>query len=249
MIFSILAVCLFAAVKFAVQNWRAIEDRVAVQTQVRKIETRLCEELRKSSFESVVIYEDDYRHTIAFRSYINPETGLIDTDSQGALLPHGFILYTLLRTKDDPCAYAPLNSRDSICPHKMLIRVELTKTTDGTSSWDPLEITDSSQLQSYIPSPLQKQFSNRGVTVEDYVDSISTAGGDGKYVRNVSAAGKDILTFDITKVEPPSNPEVLVDISCYKILEGGGRDKVGSDDLEESPFTVRVLSRVIPLNP
>lgn len=249
-IFSILVIALFAIIKYCMTNWRNVESRVAVQTEIRKVQTNLIDELRKTSFDSVLIDESDYRHTLAFKTFIDPDSGRFETDSStGEPESQGYILYILLRPGDDPCSDT---TSSDLCPHKMILRVDLTRQNDfdegGTSTWSALSL-DSSTLSNYIPATTtdNKYFSSTGVTVQQYRNSLPAVAEE-KYVKNVYIIGKNILAFDLQKNESPT-PEVIVTIKAVKLLAAGEFVKVGTDDLSDSGFTIQVTNQVIPQNP
>jgi len=256
LVFSILVICLFAVIKYATKNWRSVEDRTSVQSEIRKIETNLVDELRKTSYASVITWTDDYRHTLAFKSFTNPTTGNFDTDMSGNPLSHGYILYILLRPiqGEDPCSHDPIAGTDNKCTHKFLLRVDLTRTTDGVNSWDPWpgappnDIPSDTELEKYIPP--HASLSGKSVSKDQYTAAVASQGADSKYVQNVYIVGKNLLSFNVAKpASPPNNPEILVDIKCYKELEAAGLFKIGVDDLDTSQFTIQVDNRIIPQNP
>lgn len=254
-VFSFLVICLFAVIKYATRNWRSVEDRDSVQSEIRKIETNLSEELRKTSYASVVTWTGDYRHTLGFKSFTNPITGRFDTDSTGNPLTHGYILYILLRPagNEDPCTHDAILGNDNKCPHKFLLRVDLTRTTDGVTSWDPWpgappnDIPGSTEIAKYIPP--HASLSGKSVSRDQYITAVSSQGADSKYLQNVYIVGKNLLSFNVAKMTPPNNPEILVDIKCFRELEAGQFIKVGNDDLDTSQFTIQVDNRIIPQNP
>ncbi|MCD4784383.1 MAG: type II secretion system GspH family protein [Candidatus Eremiobacteraeota bacterium] len=254
-VFSILVICLFAIIRYATKNWRSVEDRASIQSEIRNIETNLSGELKKTSYASVVTWTDDYRHTLGFKSFTNPITGKFDTDATGNPLTHGYILYILLRpmATEDLCTHSAILGTDNKCPHKFLLRVDLTRTTDGASSWDPWpglppdDIPSDVEIEEYIPP--HASLSGKSVSRDQYIAAVSAQGADSKYVQNVYIVGKNLLSFNVSKMAPPDNPEILVDIKCLKELEATQFLKVGSDDLDASQFTIQVDNRIIPQNP
>ncbi|MCE1248389.1 MAG: prepilin-type N-terminal cleavage/methylation domain-containing protein [Firmicutes bacterium] len=256
-VFSLLVLCLFAVMKYATNSWRNVEDRVSVQSEIRKIQTSLTEDLRKTSYASVITYTGDYRHAIAFKTFINPYTGKFETGPSGDLISQGYVLFFLMRPKGDTCGHSALATTDNKCPHKVLVRVDLTRTTDGTNSWAPITFPTyskdseaaaaSNALKAYLPSDLsQFYFRGTSITADEYKATIS---GETKYVENVYIIGKNLLSFNVEKKLPPNNPEVLVDIKCFKMMSAGIAYNPGTQDLDTNQFTIQVDNRVIPMNP
>lgn len=266
-LFTIIMLVLIAITRYSIISWKAIEDRVEIQTKIRKIESGLMNDLLGSSYSSVITYpapgNDDSIHAVAFKSYKSLTTGNFDTDESGLPIFHGYILYLLVRPTDDPCGTAP-STTDNKSPYKLLVRVDLTRTTDGTDTWDPLEFsgtTDalkSQDLQKYIPATgnyFKRQASVQGgsivhgVTKEEYLNAISGRGGDSKYVDKVSLVATDVLSFNVRKKPDPRFPEIQTDIRIFKINEAQKNMKIGTDDLSDSKYTISVRTNIIPRNP
>lgn len=266
-LFTIIMLVLVAITRYAITSWKAIEDRVEIQTKIRKIESGMMSDLLGSSYSSVIVYpapgNDDSIHAVAFKSYKSPTTGNFDTDESGLPVFHGYVLYLLVRPKDDPCGAAPTTT-DNKSPYKLLVRVDLTKTTDGSDTWEPLEFSGlteelkSQDLAKYIP-PTGNYFKRQasvqggtiipGVTKEEYVNAISGKGGDSKYVEKVSLIATDILSFNVRKKPNPKFPEIQTDIRIFKINEAQKNIKIGTDDLSDSKYTISVRTNIIPRNP
>jgi type II secretory pathway pseudopilin PulG len=256
-VFSLLVLCLFAIVRYATNSWRNVEDRVSVQSEIRKIQTSLTEDLRKTSYASVITYSGDYRHAVAFKTFINPASGKFETGPNGELICQGYTLFFLIRPEGDPCTHNAMSVTDNKCPHKTLVRVDLTRISDGAATWAPISFpvytkdseaaAASNALRAYIPSDLNKKyFKSTTITVDEYKNSIA---GDPKYVENVYIIGRNLLSFNVEKKLPPNNPEVLVDIKCYKMLSSSIAYNPGTQDLDTNQFTIQVDNRVIPMNP
>lgn len=245
-IYSILMISLFLIMRYSINNWRSIEDRTDIQTQLRRLDSLMSDEIEKTSFSSVVIYKGDYRHSIAFKSFIDPATGRFDTNNEGIPISHGYILYTVLRPADDPCTHLEYNVRDTKCPHKIILRVELTKNTnDGINYWDPVVISTSTALRAYLPSITGKSFSSSGITINDYVAAIS---GDSKYIRRVDIICNNIVDFSAERIAPPQIPGILVTASSFKFREASRQIQVGQENLLDSRFTIKMETKIIPQN-
>ncbi len=262
-VFSILIVVLFLIMKYCIRNWRTVEDRVAVQTSIQQIEANLEDVISKTSFRSILIYNSDYRHAISCATFVDPTTGKFDVDEETSMpISHGCILFVLLRPCDDPCLPAGsdpkveldpsrVSNPDNVCPHKLILRVDLTRNDDSdltgstpANTWDPI-ILDSSTLPSYIPqiSHIDK-IRRRGITKSDYIASIT---GDPKYVRSVKVIAKDILSFNVEKQSNPPGVEVI--LRGFRHLEAGEYIHVGTQDITGSRFAVEVKNLIIPQNP
>lgn len=255
-VFTLFAMALFALFIYAQRHWRNIEDRAVIQKETRRIEGTLNEDVRRTSYESILTYQGDYRHTLAFKSFIDPNTNKFMTDSAGDPEGQGYILYTLLRPKDDTCPFTVNGANpEYVCPHKVLVRVELTRNDDldqgGATTWPPLELADTTALMDYIPGPADKKlFSTKMGLAELKSEYISSITGDGKYVRSVKLIGKSVLGFDVQKSPPPDNlPEVEVDLKFVRLMEISRNATIGSQSLENSRFTFSVKNRILPRNP
>jgi hypothetical protein len=239
-VISIMFIATFAILQFSLNNWRAIEDRGAVQAELQRVHIDLSEELTKSSLGSVIIHDKDYRKTIAFRTYTDKgDTPYILTDATGNPEAKGYVLYSLVRPATDTCDFS-----DEHCPHKILIRVNLTRNAGK------LDLSgDSPRLVDYIPigeggtSGKIAGFKTRNVSVEQYKNTIMAV--DKSIIDSVYVVGRDIISF-----QPAINtPVVSLSIKGFKHLEAGRfMTKADMAKPTDSRFVVELTSEIIPLN-
>ena len=266
-IFTIIMLVLISITHYAINSWRSVEDRVEIQTKIRKIESNLTMDILGSSYSSVLVYppegEDDCIHAVAMKTYKNPATGQLETDESGLPVSQGYVLYLLVRPTDDPLrdttsTSPPPAATDNSSPYKILVKVDLTKTTNGIETWEPLEMFDDIDLKSYIPSTgyyFRRKAAVQGgtlipsVTLKEYTDAIGGGSETIKYVNKVSLIATDILSFDVKKMPSPGHPEVQVDLRFFKINETQKKIKLGVDDLRDSKYTVSIRTNLIPRNP
>jgi hypothetical protein len=248
-IFSLLGILLFFVVRYSLISWRSAEDKTKIQVEMRKIQSGISSPLRSSSHSSVLVYDGDYRKTLAFKTFMD-EDGKFINDDQGHPISQGFVLFTLFRPQDDPCEHqSPANTSDTRCYHKVLLRVDLTNNAHDLEL--ALDDPDPEQvLLNYIPQMISGSktgFSSRQITVDEYRNSLS-AGANRDYVRKVNIIGRNLLSFDPEILSSPV-PEVRMNIRGFRELEAGALMTAGeSEDLTRSRFTIQVESSVIPMN-
>jgi hypothetical protein len=237
-IFSLMAITIFAIIQFCLNNWRGIEDRASSQAEIHKVQIDLTEELLRSSIDSVQIHNSDYRKTLAFKTFTNPQGNpQIATDTTGKPGARGYILYTLVRPATDTCSHS-----DENCPHKIILKVYLTNNAEG------FELNDTSPvLSEYIPGGTSGRisgFTTREVSLNQYKSSISASDKD--VVEKVFVIARNVIGFsaDVQK------PSVLFTVLGFKHLEAG-RFMTQAEAVKplSSRFVVQVSSEVIPLNP
>ncbi|MFP4498183.1 MAG: type II secretion system protein J [Vulcanimicrobiota bacterium] len=249
-VFSLMVIATFAIIRYCTTNWRGIEDRVVVQTEIKKIQSAVSDKLLTTEFDSVLTYQQDYRHTLAFKTFTDANGNFV-TDQFGNPESQGYLLFILLRPENDPCTHenfdnANIYDYDNICPHKILLMVDLTEKPMGVT--EPISFTNSSELIDYLPGGKEgyrkKYFNSGGVSLEEYKDDICSTGGNKDYVRNVRIIARNVLSFNVEKAEP----EVQVVVKAFKMLGGSYDRKIGTDNLDDSRFTIQVDNHVIPQN-
>ena len=266
-IFTIMMLVLISITHYAIESWKSVEDRVEIQTKIRRIETSLTTDILNTSYSSVLVYppegQDDSIHAVAMKTYKDPATGHLETDESGLPVCQGYIIYLLVRPTDDPLrdltsSVPPPSVTDNSSPYKILVKIELTKTTDGVNTWEPLEIYDDTGLREYIPPAgyyFRRQAAVKGgavipaVTVKEYTDAIGGSYERIKYVNKVTLMATDVLSFDVKKKPDNKHPEVRVDLRFFKIRETQKKVKFGADDLTDSKYTINIRTNLIPRNP
>jgi hypothetical protein len=250
-VFSILAMILFSVLRYCLLCWRGIEDRASIQAEMRKVQHTTSALIRSTSFSSVLLHDEDYRKTLAFKTYLDDDGKLVN-DEEGVPQSQGYVIFTLVRPSDDPCTHtSSAGSADTRCHHKILLRIDLTNNANDLelvkSDAEPEQI-----LANYIPrivSGGKTGLSGRQVTVEDYKNSISGSGNP-DYVKRVMIVGRNLLSFDPEVVDSPV-PEIKLTVRGYRIMESGAlatANEHESEDLTKTRFAVQMTSSIIPMN-
>ncbi len=243
-IFSVLTLALFAVMQFGIRSWKNIESRSAVQTQLRKVELYLLEDLKRASFRQLRV--DDMPASwspgspqdlvgrpcsgsaVWFLSAMNDEGDFFHRDDQGHPVWQRNILYYLTRPTDawhrDRYGFlcGGRGDRDTVCPHKWLIRKEIASTT----------LIDGMAISQYLSRPA-------GYNLMDPSQMGSEPG-----LKKAQALADTVVDFWVTL----NLPEVQVDLKAFRLLEAGNVMHLGKDSLEGHPFTVHYGARIVPNN-
>lgn len=242
-IFSLLVLALFAVMKYGVRSWRNIESKSAVQSQLRKIELFLLEDLKRSSFDELRVESMPSGYTPGNNDSLNGKTAhgpavwflsALDSERQNFLRdPDGKpdwqrnVLYYVTRPTDEwhrakfgePCKTS--DQYDAYCPHKWLIRKEIAQDT----------LLDETAITTYLTRPGSY----------DLLDAWKPSQPD---LERVQVLSDSLLVFRVTL----KKPEVLVDLKAFRLLEAGDILHVGSSSLDNNVFTVQYDARVVPNN-
>jgi len=224
-IFGVLITAVFGIFNLGSRHWKVIENRNALQNEIRRVQTDLATELERSTWgtfqgstlSGIAVRQvaGDYRYAICMQTAINPASKIFDVDpANSEPICHGFILYYIIRPPDDTCP--PPTSPDHICPHKWLIRKDIDLAA---------AISSSSDLVTYLNTDL-------------------TLGGN---VRGCKKLAQNVLAFSVN-VDYPLSP--VVDFNIKSLKEVQFRSVVGTgEDLTGNPnLTLQVDNRVIPRN-
>lgn len=244
-IFSLLVLALFAVMKYGVRSWRNIESKSTVQSQLRKVELFLLEDLKRSSFDQLRVENMPTDYAPGNNQSLNGETAhgpavwflsALDSERQNFLRdPDGKpqwqrnVLYYVTRPTDDwhrakfgePCKSEAGDQYDTWCPHKWLIRKEITQDT----------LLSKEAIATYLTRPGSY----------DLLDSWKPSQPN---LDRVQVLSDSLLVFRVTL----KKPEVLVDLKAFRLLEAGDILHVGSSSLDNNVFTVQYDARVVPNN-
>lgn len=277
-VFSFIAIALFALMRDGTRNWQAVEARSNVQTQLRTFERDITEELQKCQLSSVRIYGyntgESYQHAIVFKSAMNEtdnasRLGAPILFQLGAEIPvpqihwQRFVLYYINRPTDAQhmadygftCATSATSPNpDNICPHKWLIRKDISLSANLTQAAD---FTDASKNGGVGP-----------LIESGGVDSsllMFPPPGQPAPVGNVwrlKVLARDILAFNLgvsdaagTSVgvdasgAPKSGGTVIhYDIKTVKLMEAASMLRIGNSDLSQSQYTIQLDNAATPVN-
>lgn len=144
-VFSVIVVTVFGVLRYGTRHWRSIEDRNAIQVEIRKAEFDIIREVTRSSLDTVITYPwtgvSDYRHALALKTAMSldsPEPYFV-TNEEGKPQWQRWVLYYIIRPPGDGCA--PPGGTDNICPHKWLIRKDIALNGINSASDIPTYLT------------------------------------------------------------------------------------------------------------
>lgn len=244
-IFSLLVLALFAVMKYGVRSWRNIESKSSIQSQLRKIELFLLEDLKRSSFDQMRVETMPSGYTPGNNNSLNGKTAhgpavwflsALDSERQNFLRdPEGKpdwqrnVLYYVTRPTDDwhrnkygfTCGSSGGDAYDTFCPHKWLIRKEIAQKT----------LIPGESIGTYLTRPGSY----------DLLEGWQSTQAN---LERVQVLSDSLLVFRITL----KKPEVLVDLKAFRVLEAGDILHVGSSSLDNNVFTVQYDARVVPNN-
>lgn len=246
-IFSLLVLALFAVMKYGVRSWKNIEARNSVQTQLRKVELFLLEDLKRSSFAQLrvetmpegwaagsadaLVGVEKHGPEVWFLSALDDSGEQFLRTSDGNPDWQRNVLYYCVKPSDawhqatygflcQPDSAKVDNLYDTWCPHKWLIRKEIRQTS----------LLDETSIQNYLTTPTSRDLEYMKTTEPD--------------LERVQVLADTLLIFRVTlKI-----PEVLVDLKAFRVLEAGDILRVGESSLDNNVFTVQYDARVVPNN-
>lgn len=233
-IFSLLVLALFAVMRYGVRSWRNIESRNAVQSQLRKVELFLLEDLKRASYEHMRVKDmsgaQPHGPQVWFLSALDETGENFLRDDDGKPLWQRNVLYYVVKPANPwhlqrygYLCEAEIGSCDTKCPHKWLIRKEIDEQT----------LLDAAQIEQYLTEP----------TGWD-LEYMKTGEGGGTKLKRVQVLADSILAFRVALAKP----EVLVDLKAFRVLEAGDVLQIGQSSLENNIFTVQYDARVVPNN-
>jgi hypothetical protein len=114
--------------------------------------------------------------------------------------------------------------KDLKCPHKWIIRKEISLDAPVTSS--------PSSLLPFITAP----------------QNMESLMSPETHVLGARLVAQNILGFSVRKAETPSVRDVNVMLKIFKTKEASSTMTIGVGNLSDSPFTVQVNLDIIPLN-
>lgn len=249
-IFSVLILALFAVMRFGIRSWKNIESKNAVQTQLRKVELFLLEDLKRASYDQICVpgmpgsWAPGKGKVLIGKEVSGPAVWFLtalDTDAttseevfarddEGRPVWKRNILYYATRPTDEwhqnkygfLCA-SPGGRKDTWCPHKWLIRKEIDVST---------LLSESTVESTYLTAP----------GGHDLMDP-SLMGSEPQLTK-VQTLADSIVDFEVTL----RSPEVELSLRAFRLLEAKGLMQLGSSPLENDSFTVHYRARVIPNN-
>lgn len=246
-IFSLLVLALFAVMKYGIKSWRNIESKNTVQTQLRKVELFLLEDLKRASFDWIRVKNmpplwvagsskaltgvEAHGPAVWFLSAMDQDATFFTRDAEGKPQWQRNVLYYVTKPTDAwhekkygfTCKQrtgATSDSYDTYCPHKWLIRKEILQDTLLTSA----------EIPTYLTAP----------DGYDLMDQMSLEPN----LKRVQMLADSLLVFRITL----KKPEVLVDLKAFRTLEAGDLLQIGTSSLDTNVFTVQYDARVVPNN-
>lgn len=245
-IFSLLVLALFGVMKYGIRSWKNIESKNTIQTQLRKVELFLLEDLKRASYDQIRVRtmpagwsagngksldgKEAHGPALWFLSAMDDNNQAFLRDSDGKPQWQRNVLYYVTKPADNlhrqlygylcqPDTSAPDNPYDTRCPHKWLIRKEIKV---------PTLLTAADVESQYLLAPASRDLLNPPQT---------------GLVR-AQVLADSLLAFRITL----KKPEVLVDLKAFRVLEAGDLLQVGSSSLDNNVFTVQYDARVVPNN-
>jgi len=248
--FSVLVLALFAVMRFGIRSWKNIESKSAVQTQLRKVELFLLEDLKRASYDQIcvrgmpgtwasgngkaLIGKELSDSAVWFLTavYTDEETSqeLFARDEEGRPVWKRNVLYYAARPTDAWHLHnygflcnAPGAGKDTCCPHKWLIRKEIDV---------PTLLSEATVQSTYLTSPGGHELMDPSLM------------GSEPRLMKVQTLADSIVDFEVT-LRPP---EVELSVKAFRLLEAKGLMQVGTTSLENDSFTVHYRARVIPNN-
>jgi Tfp pilus assembly protein PilE len=238
-IYGAIVLSVFALMKYGTRSWRSVETKNTVQASMRKVMDNMYNELVRTSYSTVILYDSDYRHAICFKSAMNEtvdnratpglDRKFIILDSSGEPIWQKYVLYYIARPSSlvyhkgiscDGADAASISNPDNKCPHKWLIRKDIILDAGITSAGD---------LVQFLNEPADK--------------AALVAQKTGNVAR-VQLIGDNILSFNLRK----SEPEIQMTLKAFRELEAGETRTVGNTEIHRSDFTIQVDTRAIPMN-
>jgi len=173
-IFSIAVFSIFSLYEYGTRNWKSMDEKNRIQTDIRKVFMFLTKDIQNSTFgrfegsaiSGIKVYTTNYTHAICLQSAIDDNNYFIINEDKKPVCQK-YILYYIIRPPEsfewkdtglegnwqDPgyghnicLSKGTPQNPDNICPHKWLIRKELST-----------NIADESQIASYINLSLKKE--------------------------------------------------------------------------------------------
>jgi len=243
-IFSVLTLALFAVMHYGIRSWKSIEARSTVQTQLRKVESFLLEDLQRASFKQTrvedmpaawspgapggLVGQRRSGSAVWFLTAMNEEGDFFHRDASGQPTWQRNILYYVARPADawhrDRYGFlcGGRGGRDTVCPHKWLIRKEIASST----------LLDRSAISQYLSRPAGY----------DLMDASQMGSEPG--LKKAQTLADSVVDFWVTL----DQPEVRVDLKAFRLREAGSVLHIGKDSLEGDALTVHYGARIVPKN-
>ncbi len=249
-IFSVLILALFAVMRFGVNSWKNIESKSAVQTQLRKVQLFLLEDLKRASYEQLCVpnmpagWAPGKARTLDGKEVSGSAVWFLTAvytdettqeerfarDEEGSPVWKRNVLYYAVRPTDawHQQKYGflcgrPAGRKDTYCPHKWLIRKEIDV---------PTLLPESTVEATYLTAP----------GGADLMDPALM--GSEPDLKRVQTLADCVVDFEVIL----RKPEVVLSLRAFRLLEARGLVELGTSPLENDSFTVHYQARVIPNN-
>ncbi len=249
-LFSMLILALFAVMRFGIRSWKNIESKNAVQTQLRKVQLFLLEDLKRASYDQIcvpgmpggwasgngkaLIGKEVSGSAVWFLTAVYTEEAtneeVFARDEEGRPVWKRNILYYAKRPTDEWHQHkygflcgSPEGRKDTYCPHKWLIRKEIDV---------PTLLSEATVQSTYLTAPGGHELLDPSLM------------GSEPGLMKVQTLADSIVDFEVTL----RSPEVVVSLRAFRLLEARGLMQLGTSPLENDSFTVHYQARVIPNN-
>jgi len=255
-IFTVIVLITFGLIRYCTKNIGPIEDRTNVQMQLRRLQHNISEELRRTSWKSIVLGSGAgtgaYMHFLCCKSAMSlTNPNFFSVSDAGVPIWTRYVLYYIFRPTDpatgaQACACEAASNPDRRCPHKSLLRVDL----DISLNLDENNPASAGAvLQHYLKAIPASTYDLRNTyTAKVFSDS----GGNNYYSSRILACtyiAREILSFDLAKTKSDIQSDVKIDVMCYKIKEAAPTIQIGAvEDLTRTPFVIHSEARIIPQN-
>lgn len=249
-LFSVVGLLLVGAFVYSTKAWRGLSGSSTAQAALRKGQTVLQRDLRRTSFGSVRVTPSTASFGVKdgdavwFLSAIDPATGEFMRKTDGTPFWQRTILYYLTVPNNHNSVFgiacsggADAQGYEVQCPHKVLIR----KVIDAGSPTDPLDESTEEQVMTaadiapYLTRPNGTDVS--GMTAETGLSSV-----------NIPASG--LLSFRVQLApDPQYDNEVRMRLLACATEAARREVAVGSVPLIGNRFTLDYSLSVFPTNP
>jgi hypothetical protein len=253
-VFTVLVLITFGVIRYCTKSIAPIEDRANVQMQLRRVQFNMSEELRRTSWKSIVIGagSEPYMHFICFKSAMSLANPNFFTVSDiGTPVWTKYVLYYIFRptadalTSTQACGCATPSDPDNVCPHKGLLRVDIDISLNVNENDQSAAVTALRHYLKSIPATAQDLRST-------YTSKVYQDPGNGPYyagkVLNCFYIARDLLSFNLAKTKSDSESNIRIDVRSYKIKEASSSIQIGQSDLTRTPFVIQSEARIMPQN-
>ena len=259
-LFSVLMVVLFMVFRYASEQWRLAEGRNSLQTMMRKVETFLLEDVRRTSYGYLAVPNmpdgwrpGDYSLLEQAQKAKSPKAGNafwclspVDYDSTGSVYvsrsndgqlawDHNVLYYVTEISNDlHQQIYGYGACPPGKCPHKWLMRKEISQPLLLKPQYGGSSGCSPIPASEFITEPRSGNYAKQMMNEES-----------SKGLKRVQCLAQNVLAFTVTL----DYPSVAVVVKTFRVEEASKTGGLSSTQMADShQYTVQYNTYIVPNN-